>query len=126
MHLSRNNYKQVSKYLATGYPKKQISQFHISQIFFAIRSGHPPPGELYWTHHWQKNCTIPEMSTKQTVERWEDEDKFPEDNVSDTSSRDYPRLYLESDYGQRTDREMDLDTDLERAEKERERRINSR
>ena len=36
------------------------------------------------------------------------------------------RLYLESDYGQRTDRENDLDTDLERAEKERERRINSR
>ena len=31
--------------------------------------------------------------------------------------RDYPRLYLESDYGQRTDRENDLDTDLERAEK---------
>merc|ERR1712117_846921 len=83
------------------------------------RAGHPPPGELYWTHHWQKNFTIPEMSTKQTVERREDE-------VSDTSSRDYPRLYLESDYGQRTDREMDLDTDLERAEKERERRINSR
>ena len=23
--------------------------------------------------------------------RWEDEDRFPEDNVSDTSSRDYPR-----------------------------------
>lgn len=31
--------------------------------------------------------------------------------------RDYPRLYLESDYGQRTDRENDLDTDLERVEK---------
>ena len=66
------------------------------------------------------------MSSKQTVERWEDEDRFPEDNISDTSSRDYPRLYLESDYGQRTDRENDLDTDLERAEKERERRINTR
>ena len=88
------------------------------------RSGQPPPGELYWTHHWQKNFTIPELSTKQTTERWEDEDRFPEDNVSDTSSRDYPRLYLESDYGQRTDRENDLDTDLERAEKDRERRNN--
>ena len=55
------------------------------------RSGQPPPGELYWTHHWQKNFTIPEMSSKATVERWEDEDRFPEDNVSDTSSRDYPR-----------------------------------
>lgn len=31
------------------------------------------------------------MSSKATVERWEDEDRFPEDNVSDTSSRDYPR-----------------------------------
>ena len=46
--------------------------------------------------------------------------------MSDTSSRDYPRLYLESDYGQRTDRENDLDTDLERVEKEREKRISSR
>lgn len=90
------------------------------------RAGQPPPGELYWTHHWQKNFTIPELSTKQTTERWEDEDRFPEDNVSDTSSRDYPRLYLESDYGQRTDRENDLDTDLERVDKEREKRISSR
>merc|ERR1719350_2323040 len=81
------------------------------------KSGQPPPGELYWTHHWQKNFTIPEMSSKATVERWEDEDRFPEDNVSDTSSRDYPRLYLESDYGQRTDREEGLDTDVERAER---------
>ncbi len=31
--------------------------------------------------------------------------------LSDTSSRDYPRLYLESDYGQRTDREADFETD---------------
>ena len=46
--------------------------------------------------------------------------------MSDTSSRDYPRLYLESDYGQRTDRENDLDTDLERVDKEREKRISSR
>ena len=60
------------------------------------------------------------------MERWEDEDRFPEDNVSDTSSRDYPRLYLESDYGQRTDRENDLDTDLERAERERDRRGGNR
>jgi len=82
------------------------------------KPGQPPPGELYWTHHWQKNFTIPELSSKKTVERWEDEDKFPEDNISDTSSRDYPRLYLESDYGQRTDREMDIeDTDVERHEK---------
>ena len=94
------------------------------EIGCICREGQPPPGELYWTHHWQKNFTIPELSSKQTVERWEDEDRFPEDNVSDTSSRDYPRLYLESDYGQRTDRENDLDTDLERAEKDRERRNN--
>ena len=35
--------------------------------------------------------------------------------MSDTSgsSRDYPRLYLESDYGQRTDREADLETEQE-------------
>ena len=46
--------------------------------------------------------------------------------MSDTSSRDSPRLYLESDYGQRTDRENDLDTDLERADKEREKRMSSR
>lgn len=89
------------------------------------KAGQPPPGELYWTHHWQKNFTIPELSTKQTTERWEDEDRFPEDNVSDTSSRDYPRLYLESDYGQRTDRENDLDTDLERAEKNQSNRYES-
>jgi len=98
----------------------------ICQETTTTRPGQPPPGELYWTHHWQKNFTIPELSTKQTVERWEDEDRFPEDNVSDTSSRDYPRLYLESDYGQRTDRENDLDTDLERVEKERERRGSNR
>jgi len=90
------------------------------------KPGQPPPGELYWTHHWQKNFTIPELSSKKTTERWEDEDKFPEDNVSDTSSRDYPRLYLESDYGQRTDRENDLDTDLERAEKSQSQRYESR
>jgi len=90
------------------------------------KPGQPPPGELYWTHHWQKNFTIPELSTKQTTERWEDEDRFPEDNVSDTSSRDYPRLYLESDYGQRTDRENDLDTDLERAEKAQSGRYDNR
>jgi len=82
------------------------------------RYGQPPPGELYWTHHWQKNFTIPELGAKKATEKWEEQDKFPEDDdVSDTSSRDYPRLYLESDYGQRTDRENDLDTDLERAER---------
>lgn len=82
------------------------------------RYGQPPPGELYWTHHWQKNFTIPELGNPRPAEKWEEQDKFPDhDDVSDTSSRDYPRLYLESDYGQRTDRENDLDTDLERAEK---------
>jgi len=82
------------------------------------RYGHPTPGELYWTHHWQKNFTIPELGASRRTDKWEEADKFPEDDdVSDTSSRDYPRLYLESDYGQRTDRENDLDTDLERAEK---------
>lgn len=40
-------------------------------------------------------------------------DRFPEDDLSDTSSRDYPRLYLESDYGQRTDREADFETEHE-------------
>ena len=35
------------------------------------------------------------------------------DDLSDTSSRDYPRLYLESDYGQRTDREADFETEHE-------------
>eukprot|EP00088_Acartia_fossae_P028214 TRINITY_DN2900_c0_g1_i2.p2 TRINITY_DN2900_c0_g1~~TRINITY_DN2900_c0_g1_i2.p2 ORF type:complete len:346 (-),score=68.21 TRINITY_DN2900_c0_g1_i2:2149-3186(-) len=85
------------------------------------RPGYPPTGELYWTHHWQKNFAIPELGTggggNKSDQKWEDPDKFPEDDVSDTSSRDYPRLYLESDYGGRTDRENDLDTDLERAEK---------
>lgn len=90
----------------------------ICQDTNARRYGQPPPGELYWTHHWQKNFTIPELGAKRPTEKWEEQDKFPEDDdVSDTSSRDYPRLYLESDYGQRTDRENDLDTDLERAEK---------
>ena len=122
---------------------RSVSRCHVSRVTRDVcRSGQPPPGELYWTHHWQKNFTIPELSSKQTQERWEDEDRsvcratchvsrvmsdrFPEDNVSDTSSRDYPRLYLESDYGQRTDRENDLDTDLERADKEREKRGSSR
>jgi len=81
------------------------------------RPGYPPTGELYWTHHWQKNFTIPELGGSKPVDQWQNQDKFPEDDVSDTSSRDYPRLYLDSDYGQRTDRENDLDTDLERAEK---------
>ena len=44
-------------------------------------------GELYWTHHWQKNFTLPEIATSKQTERWDDEDKFPEDDVSDTSSR---------------------------------------
>ena len=69
-------------------------------------------GELYWTHHWQKNITIPEIKSKDK-ERWGDQDKFPEDELSDTSSRDYPELYLESDYGQRTDREADFETEQE-------------
>jgi len=51
-------------------------------------------GELYWTHHWQKNITIPEIKTREK-ERFDEQDRFPEDdNVSDTSSRDYPKLYL--------------------------------
>ncbi len=74
-------------------------------------------GELYWTHHWQKNITIPEIKTHEK-ERWAEQDRFPEDDdvdLSDTSSRDYPRLYLESDYGQRTDREADFETEQEAA-----------
>ena len=71
---------------------------------------------MYWTHHWQKNITIPELKTGRDKERWEEQDRFPEDDdLSDTSSRDYPRLYLESDYGQRTDREADFETDKEAA-----------
>jgi len=74
--------------------------------------GSPQNGELYWTHHWQKNITIPEIRNKEK-DRWANQDKFPEDELSDTSSRDYPELYLESDYGQRTDREADFATDQE-------------
>lgn len=69
-------------------------------------------GELYWTHHWQKNITMPEIKSRDK-ERWEEQDRFPNDDLSDTSSRDYPRLYLESDYGQRTDREADFETEQE-------------
>ena len=69
-------------------------------------------GELYWTHHWQKNITIPELRSKDK-DNWANQDKFPEDEISDTSSRDYPELYLESDYGQRTDRDADFATDQE-------------
>ncbi len=81
-------------------------------------------GELYWTHHWQKNIAIPEIRTRDK-DRWEEQERFPEDDdverrqrndrgdLSDTSSRDYPRLYLESDYGQRTDREADFETEQE-------------
>jgi len=81
------------------------------------KPGQPAQGELYWTHHWQKNITIPEIKHRNN-ERYVDEDHFPEDDrdrLSDTSgsSRDYPRLYLESDYGQRTDREADLETEQE-------------
>jgi hypothetical protein len=51
-------------------------------------------GELYWTHHWQKNITIPEIKTREK-ERWDQQDHFPEDDaVSESSSRDYPKLYL--------------------------------
>jgi len=74
-------------------------------------NGTPYAGELYWTHHWQKNITIPEIRSK--PETWAEQDKFPEDELSDTSSRDYPELYLESDYGQRTDREADFETEQE-------------
>ena len=66
--------------------------------------------ELYWTHHWQKNITIPEIKSNDK-DRWANQDKFPEDELSDTSSRDYPELYLESEYGQRTDREADFETE---------------
>ena len=45
-------------------------------------------GELYWTHHWQKNFTIPELGNPRPAEKWEEQDKFPDhDDVSDTSSR---------------------------------------
>merc|ERR1712203_1001868 len=74
--------------------------------------GSPQNGELYWTHHWQKNITIPEIRNKEK-DRWANQDKFPEDELSDTSSRDYPELYLESEYGQRTDREADFETEQE-------------
>ena len=76
---------------------------------------------MYWTHHWQKNITIPEIKTSGETQRWEDQDRFPEDDHhkrvemdrhSDTSSsRDYPRLYLDSEYA--TEREGDFETDKE-------------
>jgi len=74
--------------------------------------GNPYNQELYWTHHWQKNITIPEIKSNDK-DRWANQDKFPEDELSDTSSRDYPELYLESEYGQRTDREADFETEQE-------------
>ena len=37
-------------------------------------------GELYWTHHWQKNITIPEIRNKEK-DRWANQDKFPEDEL---------------------------------------------
>lgn len=80
-------------------------------------SGQP---ELFWTHHWQKNITIPEIKKKgEKQEYWED--RFPEDDISDTSSRDYPRLYLESDYGHQTDRERDVETEHEMGTEKNER-----
>ncbi len=103
-------------------------QMHFNWFIFSIQ------GELYWTHHWQKNITIPELKSKDK-DRFAEQDKFPEDDViSDTSSRlfsqeflnkqypkiffvlffrDYPELYLESDYGQRTDRDADVETEQE-------------
>jgi len=84
-----------------------------------LQPKHNGQPELFWTHHWQKNITIPEIKRKDKQEYWED--RFPEDDISDTSSRDYPRLYLESDYGNRTDREGELETDLERAVEKNER-----
>jgi len=84
-----------------------------------LQPKHNGQPELFWTHHWQKNITIPEIKRKDKQDIWEDH--FPEDDLSDTSSRDYPRLYLESDYGNRTDREEGLETDLERAAAKNER-----
>ena len=78
----------------------------------AYQQRHPGQPELFWTHHWQKNITIPEIKSKDKAAYWE-QDRFPEDDLSDTSSRDYPRLYLDSDYGQRTDRENDIETEHE-------------
>merc|ERR550539_1130830 len=60
----------------------------------------------------KKNITIPEIKSNDK-DRWANQDKFPEDELSDTSSRDYPELYLESEYGQRTDREADFETEQE-------------
>ena len=79
------------------------------------RPGHPANGELYWTHHWQKNITLPEirMGGSRNKDRWEEQDRFPEDEDDRSSTSSYPRLYLESDYGQRTDREADFETEQE-------------
>lgn len=76
------------------------------------RGGSPQQPELFWTHHWQKNITIPDIKSKEKADDW-DQERFPNDDLSDTSSRDYPRLYLDSDYGQRTDRENDVETEHE-------------
>jgi len=60
----------------------------------------------------KKNITIPDIKSKEKADDW-DQERFPNDDLSDTSSRDYPRLYLDSDYGQRTDRENDVETEHE-------------
>ena len=71
--------------------------------------------ERYVDEVFNANNTKP-LKTYSLAHRFKDH--FPEDDrdrLSDTSgsSRDYPRLYLESDYGQRTDREADLETEQE-------------
>jgi len=102
--------------LAAGFASFFVALLYCMCICQETRhhqEGKPAAGELYWTHHWQKNITIPEIKTREK-ERWDEQDHFPEDDaVSDTSSRDYPKLYLESDYGQRTDREADFETEHE-------------
>ena len=64
------------------------SNLQVWGFFLWIYYLHYIQGELYWTHHWQKNFTIPDLGANKSTEKWVDQDKFPEDDdVSDTSSR---------------------------------------
>ncbi|XP_040575546.1 uncharacterized protein [Lepeophtheirus salmonis] len=62
-------------------------------------------GDLYWTHHWQKNISMPEVKTKSWKNDHPNQSSsnlsggYYNDGASVASSRDYPSVYLESDYG---------------------------
>ncbi|QQP55875.1 Uncharacterized protein FKW44_000344 [Caligus rogercresseyi] len=67
-------------------------------------------GELYWTHHWQKNISMPEMRSGKSSWRPADPHHpgsssagYYNDGISVVSSArdEVPSEYLESDYGRR-------------------------